>query len=112
MSQLRPIGPIAIDPNGGTDVLPVDVDRSRGTITKVRLFINNFKSGTRDVTVTILGLTPIVVNVTGFGIALVLDDVPVQQTNPSATSQVQIHVDGDDGQGGSQFIAFGSFEVT
>lgn len=111
MSQLRPIGPIAIDPDVGTDILPVDVDRARGTITKLRLFVNNRLSNTNIVTITILGLQPIVLSIPPFFSEFVFDGQPIQQPD-STSSQVQVHVDGDNGEGGEAFTVFGSFEVT
>jgi hypothetical protein len=110
--QLRPIAPVAL-PAAGTalDILPVDLDHDRGTITRVRLFVNNTAAAPHNVTVTVAGGAPIVVAVAALATLLVLDDIPVQQPD-STSSNVQITASGNDGAGGAAFVAFGSFVVT
>lgn len=111
--QLRPILPTLIA-NAGTDILPVDLDANRGTITRVRLFLNNSDPlNDADATITVAGAVPFVVKVANATTVLVLDDVPVQQ--PDATSgDVQIRISGGGGEIGEAdtLVAFGSFVVT
>lgn len=109
--QLRPLGPVAVDPATGVDVLPVALDRQRGSVTRVNLFVNNVTAQDHNATITIKALPAIVVTVPKGTSLLVLDDIPVQETD-SSKSDLQIHVDGNDGQGGAAFVAFGSFAVT
>ena len=106
--QLRPIGPVAVPAGGapGVNVLPVAADAQRGSITRVRLFANNTTGAPADVTVTVTGLAAIVTTVPAYGSVCVLDDVPVQQTDPANNTQVNVATPE------VGFVAFGSFVVT